>query len=127
MTALPTSDGVDAARLRSVHTALCEAMVAADIAGLDEILASGYTLPHMTGYVQSRADWLEEISTGVMQYSLIRNHRITADVDQAFLEAETLTVARIWGSHGSWRLRLQNWFTFEDERLVIARTVASTW
>lgn len=127
MTASPTADAVDAARLRSVHVALCEAMVTADIAGLDEILASGYTLQHMTGYVQNRAEWLEEISTGGMQYSSIRNQRMTVDVDQAFLEAETVTVARIWGSHGSWRLRLQSWFAFEDERLVIARTIASTW
>ena len=47
-----------------IYEAMCEAMVAGDLAELDDILAEGFTLTHMTGYVQSRSEWLDAIDTG---------------------------------------------------------------
>jgi len=35
---------------------------------LDELLDDGYTLTHMTGYRQSRAERLEQVNTGEMRY-----------------------------------------------------------
>jgi hypothetical protein len=38
------------------------------LAELDNILAEEFTLTHMTGYVQSKSEWLDAIDTGEMQY-----------------------------------------------------------
>jgi hypothetical protein len=55
-----------AGAIEALHEAMCEAMVDGDVAGLDSILADGFTLTHMTGYLQSRAEWLEAIESGEM-------------------------------------------------------------
>ena len=41
--------------VEALHDALCEAMVAGDVAALASILAEDFTLTHMTGYVQSKS------------------------------------------------------------------------
>lgn len=38
------------------------------LAELGIILADDFTLTHMTGYVQAKAEWLDAIETGQMQY-----------------------------------------------------------
>jgi hypothetical protein len=54
--------------IEALHEAMCGAMLAGNLAELDSILGSGFTLTHMTGYVQSRAEWLEAIESGGMHY-----------------------------------------------------------
>jgi len=43
-----------------------DAMAHRDMPALEDILAAGYTLTHMTGYVQPKADWLRDIDTDRM-------------------------------------------------------------
>ena len=113
----------------ALHDALCEAMVAGDIGELDSILAEEFTLTHMTGYVQSKAEWLDAIDTGQMQYHRIETVEATCNSEGTApgLTARTLTDATIWGSREIWRLTLRSWFEPHGEEWVIARTVASTW
>jgi hypothetical protein len=113
----------------ALHEAMCEAMVAGNLAKLDSILADGFTLRHMTGYVQSRSEWLEAIESGEMQYHGIETVEATpgADATVPGLTARTLTDATIWGSRATWRLTLRSWFEPRGDGWVIKRTVASTW
>ena len=129
MTGPVASEGVDDAQLLIVHAAMCDAMVSADTGALEAILSDGFTLEHMTGYVQAKAEWLDEIASGGMRYSSVQNQRIAVEQvsGQPVVHARTVTVARIWGSSGTWRLRLCSWFTIEYGHPVIARTVASIW
>jgi hypothetical protein len=120
---------VTATAPEELHSALCEAMVAGDLAGLDAILADGFTLTHMTGYVQAKAEWLDAIETGQMQYHRMETVEATLSTEGAVpaLTARTLTDATIWGSRATWRLTLRSWFEPHGDDWVIARTVASTW
>lgn len=43
-------------------------MVAANVGALDKMLTPDYTLTHMTGYKQSRAEWLAQVKNGEMRY-----------------------------------------------------------
>jgi hypothetical protein len=120
---------VTAEEIEALHEAMCEAMVAGDLAELDDILSDGFTLTHMTGYVQSRSEWLDAIETGEMQYHRMEtvqaNHGTGLTVPE--LTAKTLTDATIWGSRATWRLTLRSWFEPRGDGWVITRTVASTW
>lgn len=108
-------------------------MVERDVQTLETMLADGYTLTHMTGYVQPRSEWLDDIKTRNMDYHDI----VTIDVSfkspaqdrdgMLVLTARTFTDATIWGGHGSWRLQLRSWFEPVGEDWLFARTVASTW
>ncbi|WP_426976484.1 nuclear transport factor 2 family protein [Pseudarthrobacter sp. O4] len=113
----------------ALYETMCDAMVAADIAELDGLLADEFTLTHMTGYVQSKAEWLDAIETGQMQYHRMETVEATSSPEGTTpgLTARTLTDATIWGSRATWRLTLRSWFEPRGEEWVIARTVASTW
>ena len=120
---------MSATALEELHSALCEAMVAGDVAELDAILVEDFTLTHMTGYVQAKAEWLDDIETGQMQYHRMETVEatISAEGTTPGLTARTLTDATIWGSRATWRLTFRSWFEPHGDDWVVARTVASTW
>ncbi|MFE5621112.1 nuclear transport factor 2 family protein [Streptomyces virginiae] len=60
---MPTPDATAIADLREVHRAYLDAMLEGDTATLDELLAEEFTLTHMTGYVQPKAEWLAQSMT----------------------------------------------------------------
>lgn len=113
----------------ALHQGMCEAMVNGDLAELDSLLADGFTLTHMTGYVQSKTEWLDAIESGEMQYHSVETAEVVLGKDVAVQEltARTHTDATIWGSRATWRLTLRSWFEPRGSGWVIARTVASTW
>jgi hypothetical protein len=107
----------------------CDAMVGADIDELRGLLGEDFTLTHMTGYLQPKAEWLDDIATGQMTYHSIRNVDINTDVrgDEVTLTARSHTHATIWGATGTWPLQLEIAYTHTPTGWVAARTVASTW
>jgi hypothetical protein len=117
------------AHLEELHSELCEAMVAGDLAELGTILADGFTLTHMTGYVQAKSEWLDAIETGEMQYHRMKTVEATHSTDGTVpvLTARTVTDATIWGARATWRLTLRSWFEPRGDGWVITRTIASTW
>ncbi|MDP9695636.1 UNVERIFIED_ORG: putative phage tail protein [Arthrobacter globiformis] len=124
-----TAEAMNAQAVSALHEAMCEGMMKGGVAGLDSILAEDFTLTHMTGYVQSKAEWLDAIGTGQMQYHRIETVEATCNSEGTApgLTARTLTDATIWGSRAIWRLTLRSLFEPHGEEWVIARTVASTW
>jgi hypothetical protein len=118
-----------AAALRANYAAQRQAMVAGDADGLGSLLADDFTLVHMTGYRQPKAEWLADVRSGEMTY----HSMVDVDVDvDAFsgspvLTARTRTEATIWGAHGTWPLQLRITFTHADGAWIAAGTVATTW
>jgi hypothetical protein len=120
---------VGAAVLAS-YQAQRDAMVAGDTEALADELADGFTLTHMTGYVQSKREWLAHVDSGEMAYHAMADVDLrVADTDTAepVLVARTLTDATIWGGRGVWSLQLEIHFHHDGSRWAAARTVASTW
>jgi hypothetical protein len=120
---------VTAEAIQALHEAMCAAMVAGDTGELAGILSEDFTLTHMTGYVQSKSEWLEAIESGEMQYHRMGTVEATHGTDPTVpeLTARTHTDATIWGSRATWRLTLRSWFEPHGDGWVITRTVASTW
>ncbi|MEN2741019.1 nuclear transport factor 2 family protein [Microbacterium sp. X-17] len=118
-----------AAQVTANYLAQCEAMTGADADGLGDLLAPDFTLTHMTGYVQSRREWLGDVESGEMTYHSIRNVDITTDVtaERVSLTARSHTHATIWGAEGNWPLRLRIDYTRTPDGWIASRTVASTW
>lgn len=76
------------------------AMAADDVTALASLLAPDFTLTHMTGYVQPRAEWLQEISAGTMHYfSSVEDHvRMTSTTTGWQVVGQNRVVASIHGS-----------------------------
>lgn len=115
--------------LRSAYEAQRDAMVAGDASALGDLLADGFTLTHMTGYVQDRDDWLADVRSGRMTYHSIEDVSVSVSDDEAHpvVDVRTRTDATIWGSRGLWRLRLRITYARLDDGWVATRNVASTW
>lgn len=77
-----------------------KAMVGKDIATLNKILAPTMTLRHMTGTIQTKAEWLSQIQDEQMKYFSSKEDSIKdihINGDHATLIGQNQVKARIWG------------------------------
>jgi hypothetical protein len=121
-------DAVTAA-VRANYEAQAEAMVLGDTGALGRLLAHGFTLTHMTGYLQSKQEWLDDIDGERMEYHGMDTIEtvVAFDGETPVLTARTMTDATIWGMHGNWKLQLRIFYTLQDGLWVAAQTIASAW
>ena len=82
-------------------------MIAKDIEGLDQLLDDDFTLTHITGYVQSKQEWLGEIRSESMKYFDYEavNRSVKIKGSTATITQQNILDARIWGSRNKWRLQ----------------------
>jgi hypothetical protein len=106
-----------------------ESMVAADVEHLEALLGEGFSLTHITGHVQPKAQWLDEIRTGSMRYHSIRRSSSSVQVDgaRAAVITQDIVDATIWGSRSNWRLQITTSLSRQDDSWVPTRSVATTW
>jgi ketosteroid isomerase-like protein len=115
--------------VRASYAAQREAMVAGDADALGALLTEDFTLVHMTGYRQPRAEWLADVRSGAMTYHSMEDVEVSVDLsgDAPVVTARTPTAATIWGASGTWPLQLRISFAHDGSGWVAAGTVASTW
>ena len=123
-----TSD-VDRADLLEAHRALWRGMLERDVDLLDGLLDDAYTLTHMTGYEQPKAEWLADVESGRMRYHSTRPPSTSVDVtgDRAVVVGRDVVDATIWGSRGTWNLQLTTTYQRHDGDWTALRTVATTY
>lgn len=123
-----STDDIESA-LRSNYAAQKAAMLAADAQAIGALLAPDFTLTHMAGYLQDRAEWLSDVQSGAMAYQAMEDVDVAVDLDREdpVLIARSRTTATIWGHRGSWPLELRIHFVHVEGPWIAARTVASTW
>lgn len=112
-----------------LYRAMNRAMVAADVAALDKMLAPDYTLTHITGYTQSRAEWLSQVKSGEMRYFKTEEDSVEVSIDgnTATLTGRSRTTTNIWGAHGTWPLQLRIALRHINGRWLMEKAVASTY
>ncbi|WP_314192430.1 nuclear transport factor 2 family protein [uncultured Arthrobacter sp.] len=73
---------------------------------LDELLSPDFIAVHITGYEQSKAEWLAQIGSGQMRYHDFQevSATVTIDGDSAVAVTRSLVDATIYGSRGTWPL-----------------------
>lgn len=121
----------DEEQIIQLYRAENEAMVKKDISRLDMILGDRMTLTHMTGYVQPKLEWIDQIQNEEMQYleskeEAIKDIRVEGNLGQ--LTGQNLVTAKIWGgSKNVWPLQMKMYFEKNNGRWVISKQVASTY
>lgn len=75
-------------------------------AELGELLSPDFVAVHITGYEQTKAEWLAQIRSGQMRYHDVQGLSVTVtiDGDSAVAVTRTLIDATIYGSRGTWPL-----------------------
>ncbi|MGP4117694.1 nuclear transport factor 2 family protein [Levilactobacillus zymae] len=107
------------------------AMVQKNIGRLNEILADGMTLTHMTGYVQPKFEWIDQIQNDEMQYLASQEEAIQdvhIDGNQASLVGQNRVQAKIWGGgEHTWPLQMRMTYHKQAGKWRITSQVASTY
>lgn len=108
-----------------------QAMVDKDIVKLNEILAPSMQLQHMTGYMQPKLQWIDQIQNGEMKYfsSIEENIKeIVIEGNSASLVGQNKVMASVWGSQvATWPLQMKMEFTKSNGKWIIANQIASTY
>lgn len=113
----------------AVTEQLTEGMIAKNFSAMDKILDSNYTLTHMTGYVQPKAEWFKEVETESMKYYSAKGVKKSVKINgnKAEVFEQNKVDARIWGTRNVWNL--QQIYTLEkrDGKWIILKSVASSF
>lgn len=108
-----------------------QAMVDKDIVKLNEILAPSMQLQHMTGYMQPKLEWIDQIQNGEMKYfsSIEENIKeVVIEGNSASLVGQNKVMASVWGSQvATWPLQMKMEFTKSNGKWIIANQIASTY
>ena len=108
------------AEVLAAYEAIQQAMIDKDVEALDQLYQDGTTFTHMSGKVQTKAEFFGEIADGTLNYYAydIRNLHITVNGDEAVLTASVTLTARVYGASGSWTLPVNAHFTRIDGQWI---------
>ena len=100
------------------------AMIEKDLEKLNELLKDNYTLRHMSGKTQTKAEYIDEIMDGTLNYykSIINNPIIMIkEKDKALLEADVTLDAKVYGMKGTWTLHSEQTMEKINEKWYLSK------
>lgn len=107
------------------------AMVEKNLNRLNDILDPSMNLTHMTGYVQPKLEWIDQIQNEEMQYLSSKEDNIKdieIDGSKASLVGQNRVQAKIWGSGvNTWPLQMKMYYEKKNDKWIIVKQVASTY
>lgn len=108
-----------------------QAMVEKDVVRLNRILAPTMKLRHMTGHVQPKQEWIDQVQNGEMKYFSSTEEQIK-DVhimgNHASLVGQNRVKASVWGGAvTTWPLQMKVEFVKNGDTWEITNQVASTY
>ncbi len=95
------------------------AMIEKNQSKLDELMHDNYTLTHMSGKIQTKQEYIDDILNGVLNYykSTIHEPTITIeDEEHALLKAQVTLDAKVYGMKGTWTLHSKQSFKKINDR-----------
>ena len=110
---IPMNETLNITPTNSDETAVLEAtrersrlLVEQQTDELDELLAPDFVAVHISGYEQTKAEWLDQIRSGQMRYHGFEDvtATVTIDGDSAVAVTRNLVDATIYGSRATWPL-----------------------
>ncbi|MCV9929536.1 nuclear transport factor 2 family protein [Flavobacterium sp. LS1R49] len=108
---------------------LTQLMIDKNTVEIKKILDQGFTLTHITGYVQSKDEWFSEIESERMKYYSYTEVKtsVKIDEDKAVFVGQNLLDARIWGTRNNWRLQQTMHLEKRKGKWIILNSVAITF
>lgn len=113
-------------KIITVSRQLTQMMIEKDTAGIEKIVDADFTLTHITGFVQTKKDWLAEIETESMKYYSYQEVKTSVEIndDKAIFIGQNLLDARIWGTRNNCRLQQTMQFEKRNGDWIILKSVA---
>ncbi|MBR0369650.1 MAG: nuclear transport factor 2 family protein [Methanobrevibacter sp.] len=102
-----------------------QALIDKNDAKLDELMADDYILTHMSGKKQTKAQFIDEVMDGTLNYfkSVIHEPSILFDEDEnATLISDVTLTARVYGASGAWTVD-----TVMDFKKINGKWIIGKW
>ncbi|MGM5630809.1 nuclear transport factor 2 family protein [Apibacter raozihei] len=106
---------------------LIHSMVQNDLNTIDKLLDKDFTLTHITGYVQSKSEWLDNMRSEKMKYYSSKETELYLKINynKAIVLIRNYIDANIGGSRKNWRLQQKFELDNRDTSWIITKSVAS--
>ncbi|WP_231129622.1 nuclear transport factor 2 family protein [Flavobacterium sufflavum] len=119
----------DKSQVLDVTRQLTQLMIDMNTVVMNKFLDTHFTLTHITGYVQSKAEWFDEIESEQMKYYSFKEVKISVKIeeDKATFVGQNLLDARIWGTRNNWRLQQTMQLEKLNGKWIILKSVATTF
>lgn len=119
----------DELEILDITRQLTQLMIEKNTEAIDKIVDTDFTLTHITGYVQSKAEWFSEIESERMKYYSYEEIKTTVKIDgsKASFIGRNLLDARIWGTRNNWRLQQTMELEKRNGKWMILKSVATTF
>jgi hypothetical protein len=119
----------DGAMILQVYRKYHEYMVEKNTLALSVLLDDAFELVHMTGYAQTKNEWLDQIDAEAMRYysSAEKDVTVSGRNDTATITGRNLVDARINGYRNTWRLQLEMEFLKRNGIWTIIYATASAY
>lgn len=104
--AAPSWTEADEAAVLAANRARGQLLVDQATDELDDLLTPDFVAVHITGYEQTKVEWLDQIDSGQMRYHDVQevSETVTFDGGLATVITRNLVDATIYGSRGTWPL-----------------------
>ncbi|WP_105974310.1 nuclear transport factor 2 family protein [Streptomyces geranii] len=124
-----TPDESDREEILAAYRAHLRAMADGDTDALADLLDDGFTLTHITGYQQPKAEWLSQMRAGQFVYHRVVEKNVTVEVEgeTARLVGRIVTEATVYGTHADWPLQFTMAYGRDGGTWTALRSVATTW
>ncbi|MFC9772490.1 MULTISPECIES: nuclear transport factor 2 family protein [unclassified Pseudarthrobacter] len=98
---------------------------------LNELLHPDFIAVHITGYEQTKAEWLAQIRSGQMAYHDVQELSATVTLGSenttAVVVTKNLVTATIYGARGTWPLESTTTYTYDGGAWNDIRSTATTF
>ena len=118
------------AKIKNIYIELCEASMNKDIKKLNNLLADDYILVHMTGFEQTKDDYIKSVQTKELEYFDVIHESIDVNLNGniANVVGKTKTLASPFGAGKSWWNLKQDLIMEKiEDRWIIKHSKASTY
>jgi hypothetical protein len=118
---------VEEKRILELIRQFTQYMIDANTDEMEKVVDKNFILTHITGYVQTKAEWFAEIERESMKYYSYKEVKTVVNIveNKATFLGQNLLDARIWGSRNTWRLQQIMKLEKRNGSWIILNSVAS--
>ena len=101
-----------------------QAMIDKDAKILNSIMSEDYTLTHMSGKIQTKQEYIEDIVNGVLNYyhsTIIEPSIVILEEKYAKLNADVELDAKVYGIKGTWTLHTEILMEKIENRWILSK------
>lgn len=106
-----------------MYASFQQAMIDKDINMLLNLTSEDVTFRHMSGKVQTRKEFFEEIENGTLNYyqSTLLEYRVEIENNIGHISGTTRLDAKVYGIKGCWDLPISQWYKEENGTIVMMK------